>query len=138
MDAQVTAGWIGPAGASVGATSALLGAWFQQRWQVKTARENRQAGYARQAGETAFDAFVQMQQAVYAYVREHSGEDGEDHKTQVTDKVASLAHTLRSQIMLTSGAAELRERLDEVIQIVIGFTATAPGTGRTVRSARNT
>ncbi|MCX5234427.1 hypothetical protein OG824_04160 [Streptomyces prunicolor] len=137
MDAEVTAGWIGLVGASVGAAGALLGGWFQQRWQAKTAREERHEGYSRQSGETALDAFVQMQQAIYAYVRDHPHEDGGDHKAEVLDKTAGFAHVARSQIMLITRASKLRERLDEVLQVLIGFTAAAPAEGQTVERVRN-
>ncbi|MGW0877039.1 hypothetical protein ACWD3Z_42245 [Streptomyces sp. NPDC002740] len=119
----MAAGWIGLVGASVGAAGALLGGWFQQRWQVRSARAERQEGYSRKAGETALDALVQMQQAVFAYVRDHSGEDGAGHKAEVVDQVAGLAHVARSQIMLITNAAETRDRLNEVLRVLIDYTA---------------
>ncbi|WNE95551.1 hypothetical protein PS467_09465 [Streptomyces luomodiensis] len=42
MEAEVSAGWIGLIGASVGAGGALLGGWFQQRHLAKMAREQRE------------------------------------------------------------------------------------------------
>ncbi|TPQ17753.1 hypothetical protein [Streptomyces sporangiiformans] len=41
MEAEVSAGWIGLIGASVGAVGALVGGWLQQRYQSKEVREQR-------------------------------------------------------------------------------------------------
>ncbi|WP_331734982.1 hypothetical protein OG379_39825 (plasmid) [Streptomyces sp. NBC_01166] len=56
MEAETLAGLIGFGGAVVGAGGALLGAWFQQSHQAKTARVEREearAGLVEERGRTA-------------------------------------------------------------------------------------
>jgi hypothetical protein len=113
----------GLGGAVIGAGGALVGGWLQQRWQAKTARRERLDGYSRHAGETALDALVQIQQVVFTFSRDfgHSGHD--QFKAQVVDKVLHHAHVAKTAALLIVGDAELRSRLDEVLRVLIGYSA---------------
>lgn len=140
MQTETLVGLIsGLGGAVIGAGGALLGGWLQQHHQAKTARRERQHGYSRASQERALDALVQIHQVVFDYTRDHP-EDTPllEHKAKVIDKVMEHAHVARTATMLVMNAPELRERLDEVFMVLLGFPAAPMAESEQPSSARNT
>lgn len=123
MQTETLVGLIsGLGGAVIGLGGAVGGAWMQQRWQAQTARRERMDGYSRKAGETALDALVQIQQVVFNFSRDYGDSAHDQLHSQVITKVLHHSHVAKTAV-LTIGDAAVRERLDEVLQVMIEFHA---------------
>ncbi|WP_333772378.1 hypothetical protein [Streptomyces sp. IBSBF 3136] len=121
MSAEVTAAWIGGlaglGGALVGAGSALLGGWLQQRHAAKTARRERQEGYSRAAQETTLSELLQLQQSVMDFLGEHERAT-EGEIIELVNRVVRHTHAARASGMLILGTPDLVRRLDEVFRLL--------------------
>jgi len=137
MSAEVTAAWIGGlaglGGAVVGAGSALLGGWLQQRHAAKTALEERREGYSRAAQETTLSELLQLQQSVMDFLAEHERAT-EGEIAELVNRVVRHTHAARASGMLLLGTPDLLRRLDEVFRVLAGSSRIPQEPNRRVPS----
>lgn len=113
----MTAGWFGLIGVSVGAAGALLGGWYQQRWQAKEARIQRREDRAHAAGETALNSLLLVLQNISA-LRASLREPGAAHPPNNEWIVESLNHLQAVEVATWQipGPEKLRYRIHIAIQ----------------------
>lgn len=125
MEAEVSAGWIGLIGASVGAAGALLGGWLQHRQQRDTARQERWEEYGRAAGEATLTELLTAQEEMNAWWSSFAGLDDEanDLYRIISDRALAARHCS----LLIPEAIELRARLNTVLAVMTDYKCAPPG-----------
>ncbi|REK88253.1 hypothetical protein DY245_22395 [Streptomyces inhibens] len=125
MEAEVSAGWIGLIGASVGAAGALLGGWLQHRQQKDTARQERWEGYARAAGEATLTELLAAQEEMTAWWSSFTGLD--DEANDLYGIILERGRTAKHCSLLIPEAIELRARLKTVLAVMTDYKCAPPG-----------
>lgn len=100
-----------------------MGAWLQQHHQAKTVRMERQEGYSRAAADAALGAFLKVQQVALGIGRPDSADP--NSLRVLTETVIEHTHTARHAALLLVRAHEVRERLEEIVQVLLAWE-TAP------------
>ncbi|MFE7361487.1 hypothetical protein [[Kitasatospora] papulosa] len=111
MDATVTAGWFGLIGATVGASGALVGGWLQQRYQAKTAKEQRRDERRFTAGRTALDMLIRLRRVAANRTEGHT-----ENEAAWVDELVEWTTTFDAALLVVPGADEMRERVFEVVR----------------------
>ncbi|MDX3233224.1 hypothetical protein [Streptomyces sp. ME19-01-6] len=118
MEAEVSAGWIGLIGASVGAAGALVGGWFQQRYQAKMAREDREEArndLLEERGRTAADKALAELYALRRHVVTWKIGWSAVERVEWVQEGHTYADDAELNAALIPKAAELRERLRDAL-----------------------
>ncbi|MEU0844805.1 hypothetical protein ABZ370_35775 [Streptomyces sp. NPDC005962] len=112
MEAEVSAGWIGLIGASVGAAGALLGGWLQQRHQAKISKEERREGRRLATGQSALDMLIRLRQATANRTDTPEGEDA------WTDAFVDWTVTFDAALYVVPDGDEMREQVFEIVRLI--------------------
>jgi hypothetical protein len=112
VDPQISAGWIGLIGASVGAAGALLGGWFQQRYAAKTAGEQRQEERRYTAGRAALDSLIRLRHSIA------NRTDNLQSEEAWTDALVEHSSVYDATLLLIPDADNLRERMSWIARVL--------------------
>lgn len=122
MEAEVSAGWIGLIGASVGAGGALLGGWLQQRHQAKVTREQQEAARAdlleergRAAGEKALSELY----ALRRYLQDCKTRPVPEERQPWRVKARAFIDEAELAVMLMPNAKEVQTRIECAAGMII-------------------
>jgi hypothetical protein len=120
---EVSAGWIGLIGASVGAGGALLGVWLQQRYQAKMARDQREEArddLLEERGRTAADKALAELYALRRHVLTWKVGMSAEERNQWVQSGHTYADDTELNAALIPKATELRERLRYALGAIRG------------------
>ncbi|MFF8430545.1 hypothetical protein ACF07Y_36475 [Streptomyces sp. NPDC016566] len=119
MEAEVSAGWIGLIGASVGAAGALLGGWLQQRSQARIAKKERHEQRAVAAGDTSLMEMLHLQRQLEVAL----GSLGQHPPTPLPYRTYIEEHSRAAEVALLRmpDAAALRHRMKDVFAVLQWF-----------------
>ncbi|MGP4046911.1 hypothetical protein [Streptomyces sp. 2A115] len=112
MQAEVSAGLIGLAGAVVGAAGALLGGWLQQRHQAKTAKAERQEERRYAAGQAALDMLIRFRHATASRINDDEGMDA------WTEAFVEWSVTFDAALYVVPDGDEMRKRVFGIMGFV--------------------
>ncbi|SEC34741.1 hypothetical protein [Streptomyces sp. KS_5] len=105
MQAEVSAGLIGLAGAVIGAGGALLGGWLQQRQQALTAKAERREERRYTAGQAALDMLIRFRHATASRINDDEGVDA------WTEAFVEWLVTFDAALYVVPDGDEMRKRL---------------------------
>ncbi|MFM9698843.1 hypothetical protein [Streptomyces europaeiscabiei] len=112
MQAEVSAGLIGLAGAVIGAGGALLGGWLQQRHQAQTAKAERREERRYTAGQVALDMLIRLRQATASRTEDQESEDA------WTDAFIDWTVTFDAALYVVPDGNEMREQVFEIVRLI--------------------
>ncbi|MGI5192263.1 hypothetical protein ACQEVY_01180 [Streptomyces sp. CA-288835] len=111
MRAEMWAGLFSLGGAVIGAGGAILGAWFQQRHQAKTAGEQRREERRYTSGQAALDMLIRLRHAAA-----NRAEGDDESESAWTDQLVEWSTSFDAALFLVPGGDEMRERVFEVVR----------------------
>jgi len=105
VQAEVSAGLIGLAGAVIGAGGALLGGWLQQRHQAQTAKAERWEERRYTAGQAALDMLIRFRHATASRINDDEGVDA------WTEAFVEWSVTFDAALYVVPDGDEMRKRV---------------------------
>lgn len=126
VQTETLVGLIGFGGAVVGAGGALLGGWFQQRYQTKAARSQRVEERAREAGNNALTELLVLRRLVTENVHANLDEEMPNWR-KVAERHMDAAEMA---LLLMPQAEEVRARVVKALNLAERALAFAARTAQ--------